>query len=121
MKLCCLFFVLLIILSCGDDSSEQPVSQGENSEVLTYDTVAIDSFSQGATSVDVARKIRLSSQLYQDSLLTVQKKLKDELQMKKEGEEKLKAEKLLADQKKKEETEKDKKEKAQVNPEVAVP
>lgn len=33
-----------------------------------YDTTAIDSFSAGATSVDIVRQIRMSSQKYQDSL-----------------------------------------------------
>lgn len=33
-----------------------------------YDTTAIDSFSAGATTVDIVRQIRMSSQKYQDSL-----------------------------------------------------
>lgn len=62
-----------------------------------YDTVAVDSFSAGATSVDVVRKIRMSSQKYQDSLKEVlklqeqEKKIKEELEKensKKEQEEK---------------------------------
>ncbi|MEC5158705.1 hypothetical protein [Chryseobacterium sp. MP_3.2] len=119
MKLFSFFLLLLMIISCGNDPSEEPVKLEEKSAMLMYDTVAIDSFSQGATSVDVARKIRISSQLYQDSLNAVQKKQKDELQLKKEGEEKVKSEKLLAEKKKKEEAEKIKKEKSQPIPEVS--
>lgn len=120
MKFWFFFLFLLMIVSCGNDSSKEPIVQEEKSTMLTYDTVAIDSFSPGATSVDVARKIRISSQLYQDSLRMVQQKLKDELKVKKEGEEKIKEEKLLTE-KKKEEAEKLKKERSQPNPEVAVP
>jgi len=64
-----------------------------------YDTTAIDSFSNGATSIDVVRKIRMSSQKYQDSvkealkLQEQEKKLKEELEKenKKKAEEEKKA------------------------------
>lgn len=39
-----------------------------DSPKANYDTVAVDSFSSGATSVDVVRQIRISSKKYQDSL-----------------------------------------------------
>ncbi|WP_294264429.1 hypothetical protein [uncultured Chryseobacterium sp.] len=51
-----------------------------------YDTAAIDSFSNGATSIDVVRQIRMSSKQYQDSvkeaikLQEQEKKLKEELE-----------------------------------------
>lgn len=43
-----------------------------------YDTVAVDSFSAGAMSVDVAEQIRKSSFAYQDSIKKVRKKQEEE-------------------------------------------
>lgn len=68
-----------------------------------YDTAAIDSFSSGATSVDVVREIRMSSRKYQDSLKEAakaqaqEKKLKEEIEKenKKNAEEKKTEEKKL--------------------------
>lgn len=65
-----------------------------------YDTAAIDSFSNGATSVDVVRKIQMSSKKYQDSvkealkLQEQEKKLKEDLEKenKKKAEEEKKTE-----------------------------
>lgn len=57
-----------------------------DSAKASYDTVAVDSFSAGATSIDVVRQIRMSSQKYQDSvkealrLQEEEKKLKEELE-----------------------------------------
>lgn len=62
-----------------------------------YDTTAIDSFSAGATSVDIVRQIRMSSQKYQDSL-------KEALKL--EQEEKRIAEEVEKEVKKKAEEEK---------------
>lgn len=39
---------------------------------MKYDTTAIDSFSNGAISVDIAAKIRRSSVAYQDSIRKAQ-------------------------------------------------
>lgn len=70
-----------------------------------YDTAAIDSFSNGATSVDIERQIRMSSQKYRDSakeafrLQQQEKKLKDELD--KENTKKTEEEKKKADAEKK--------------------
>lgn len=55
-----------------------------------YDTTAIDSFSAGATSVDVAERIRMSSQKYRDSVQQVMLKQAEE---RKKQEEKEKLEK----------------------------
>ncbi|ATN07116.1 hypothetical protein EGY07_21280 [Chryseobacterium indologenes] len=75
-------------------------------EVKThYDTTAIDSFSNGAVSVDIARKIRMSSPKYLDSVKQAkkaqeeEKKLKDELD--KENKKKLEEEKKKAESEKK--------------------
>jgi Mg-chelatase subunit ChlI len=73
-----------------------------------YDTTAIDSFSDGAISVDIAEQIRKSSVKYQDSvkealrLQEEEKKLEEELEKenkKKQDEEKKKAEEEKKQQK----------------------
>ncbi|MCB4236108.1 hypothetical protein LDL59_16545 [Kaistella anthropi] len=74
-KLIAIFFFILMI-SCAKESQKNQHSELAVSAVPPYDTVAIDSFSAGATSVDVARKIRISSLQYQDSLKQVQKNWK---------------------------------------------
>lgn len=61
-------FLLFYLMSCGKEIPQSDFLELESSEVLNYDTIAIDSFSAGATSVDVAAEIRRSSQLYQDSI-----------------------------------------------------
>jgi hypothetical protein len=40
---------------------------------IHYDTAAVDSFSTGAVSVDIARKIRMSSPQYLDSVKQAKK------------------------------------------------
>ena len=57
-KLIAIFFFILMI-SCAKESQKNQHSELAVSAVPPYDTVAIDSFSAGATSVDVARKIRI--------------------------------------------------------------
>jgi len=49
-----------------------------------YDTTAVDSFSQGAMSVDVAERIRMSSQKYRDSVKLVILKQEEERKKKEE-------------------------------------
>ena len=95
-----LFSFSLFMISCGKKEVEQEILTKEN---LTppYDTIAIDSFSAGATSVDVARQIKVSSMSYQDSLKEVLKKIEAEKILKKETEEKEKATKALETEKKK--------------------
>jgi len=118
MKKILFLSVLFLLISCGSESSEGSILSEENTAVAKYDTIAIDSFSQGAVSADIARKIRISSESYQDSLREVQKKMAAELLLKKEAEEKGKAEKILEENKKKSEAEKLKKEKAPSSPEI---
>lgn len=80
------FFILFIfsIVSC---SKKEPQDlYPADSPKASYDTMAIDSFSTGAISVDVAEQIRMSSQKYQDSvkealkLQEQEKKIKEELE-----------------------------------------
>ncbi|WBV55153.1 hypothetical protein PFY10_12995 [Chryseobacterium daecheongense] len=90
----------ILITSC---SKREPVRvEADQVTKVDYDTTAIDSFSNGAISVDIARKIRMSSQKYQDSL-------KEALRIQKE-EERIKQE-LEKENKKKQEEEKKSKEK----------
>ncbi|ASW75404.1 hypothetical protein IQ37_02450 [Chryseobacterium piperi] len=96
----------IIFISC---SKKEPVNLNDNEEpVVHYDTTAIDSFSGGAISVDIARKIRMSSQSYKDSLKAVlklqqeEKRIKEELE--KENKKKQDEEKKKADQDKKQKT-----------------
>lgn len=95
-----LTFVLLLV-SCGNESVKTAPAVQEKT-FTPYDTTAVDSFSVGATSVDVARRIQISSLKYQDSINKISVKLEEE---------------KLAEEKKKQESEKTKKEKQNVTPE----
>ncbi|KQS89965.1 hypothetical protein [Chryseobacterium sp. Leaf394] len=98
-------------LSCSKKPDTSAVAAVDESRA-TYDTTAIDSFSAGATSVDVMRQIRMSSQRYQDSVKAAvklqeqEKKITEEL----EKENKKKAEE---EKKKSSENNKDKEQKNQ--------
>ncbi|WP_294220359.1 hypothetical protein [uncultured Chryseobacterium sp.] len=83
-----LFFAIgifsALLLSC---SKKEPADlYPADSPKANYDTTGIDSFSNGATSIDVVRQIRMSSKQYQDSvkeaikLQEQEKKLKEELE-----------------------------------------
>ncbi|MBQ0152373.1 MAG: hypothetical protein KBS61_05725 [Chryseobacterium sp.] len=86
--------IAFTFLAC---SKQEPVDFVEKEDTrATYDTTAIDSFSNGAVSVDIARKIRMSSQAYQDSLKEVLKVEKEMARLKKEELEKEKKEKEAA-------------------------
>jgi len=94
---------LILFVAC---SKQEPVNVDANQEVkVHYDTVAVDSFSAGATSVDIVRQIRMSSQKYQDSvkeaikLQAEEKRIKEELE--KENKKKQDEEKKKADDEKK--------------------
>ena len=103
------FIVLLILLfSCGKKVSQERLVTEEDSSIPPYDTVAIDSFSNGATSVDVVRKIRMASQQFQDSLKKVKLKNEEEKILQKSKDDQLKAEKKAEENKKKAEASKDK-------------
>lgn len=79
---CILFVSLISVVSC---SKKEPQDlYPADSPKASYDTVAVDSFSAGATSVDVVRQIRMSSQKYQDSLKQALKLQEQEKKMKEE-------------------------------------
>ena len=91
------------MISCGKENQKNQHSDPVVSAIPPYDTVAVDSFSAGATSVDVARQIRISSLQYQDSLKQIQQKLEEEKLLNKVNEEKDKADKKSEDEQKKQE------------------
>ena len=98
-----IFFVLFTVLfSCGKDEVQIVPAEKEIATV-PYDTTAIDSFSVGATSVDVARQIKISSLKYQDSLKKIAVKVEEDRLLNKAQEEKEKLDKKLDEEKKKQE------------------
>jgi hypothetical protein len=102
----CINFVFLI--AC---SKKEPANLGETQSIQPhYDTTAIDSFSAGATTVDIVRQIRMSSQKYQDSV-------KEAIKL--EAEEKRIEAELEKENKKK--LEEEKKQKAKENTPVSTP
>lgn len=101
MKNIFVFSLLLLMISCGKKEVDKEVDVQENSAIAPYDTIAIDSFSTGATSANIARQIKISSQQYQDSLKDVLKKIEAEKLLKKEELEKDKATKIVEAEKKK--------------------
>ena len=121
MKNVFVFFLLLLIISCGQKETDKEVLVQENSAIAPYDTTAIDSFSTGATSANIALQIKISSQQYQDSLKDVLKKIEAEKLLKKEELEKDKATKIIEAEKKKTEELKLKKETPKKEVQVSPP
>ncbi|MBV8327163.1 hypothetical protein [Chryseobacterium sp.] len=103
---------VLAVLSVACSKKESAGFSTEQDVKLHYDTTAIDSFSTGAISVDIARKIKMSSPQYQDSVKQAKKLLEEEKKLKIELEKENK--KKTEDEKKK--TDADKKQKTQEIP-----
>ncbi|WP_294249114.1 hypothetical protein [uncultured Chryseobacterium sp.] len=100
-----IFTGLAFVFSLASCTRKEPVDlYPADSPRAQYDTAAVDSFSNGAVSVDIARQIRMSSRAYQDSvkeairLQQEEKKLREELE--KENRNKADEEKKKADQEK---------------------
>lgn len=90
------FIFSVAAVSC---SKKEPVDlYPADSPKPAYDTAAVDSFSNGATSVDIVRQIRMSSQKYRDSVKEAIKLQEQENRMKEELE---KENKNKADEEKK--------------------
>jgi len=105
------FFVFMILfIACS--KKESPGFGAEQEVKMHYDTMAVDSFSNGAVSVDIARKIRMSSPEYLDSVKQAKKIEEEEKKLKAELEKENKAK--LEEEKKK--TEAEKKQKAAETP-----
>ncbi|BAP29656.1 putative peptidase S6 [Chryseobacterium sp. StRB126] len=94
-----IFIFVLLLAACS--KKESPGFGAEQDMKIHYDTMAVDSFSNGAVTVDIARKIRMSSPQYLDSVKQAKKALEEEQKLnaelekenkKKEEEEKKKAE-----------------------------
>ena len=108
MKNTSIILLILLLFSCGKESAKKRIIVEGKSSVPPYDTIAIDSFSQGATSVDIAAKIRMSSRKFQDSLTQIKLKNEEERLLKKASDEKQELEKKMAEAQKKKEAENNK-------------
>ncbi|MDW9381345.1 hypothetical protein [Chryseobacterium sp. JV558] len=98
-----IFIFTILFTACS--KKESPGFAAEQEVKMNYDTIAIDSFSTGAVSVDIARKIRMSSPQYLDSVKQAKKLLEEENKLKaeleKENKTKQEEEKKKADAEKK--------------------
>lgn len=110
--------LLFVLVSCAKDVMKDDDFADENYKIAPYDTTAIDSFSTGAVSVDIARQIKISSQAYQDSLKSVREKVESEKILQKEKEEKEKGAKRAEEDLKKAAVVKLKKEKEKTSQET---
>lgn len=79
----CSTLMLLMTACTGSQDTTPMAAESEGNQPAPYDTAAVDSFSAGAISVDVAAQIRMSSQAYQDSLKAVAEGLKKGAEAKK--------------------------------------
>lgn len=86
-------FLIGIAISCSGENKKMANSTQEDNIPAPYDTIAIDSFSNGAISIDVADRIRRSSVAYQDSVNEALEKQKMEKEAKRLAEEQAKVEK----------------------------
>ncbi len=100
--LAAIFIFTILFTACS--KKESPGFGAEQEVKIRYDTTAIDSFSTGAVSVDIARKIRMSSPQYIDSVKQAKKLQEEENKLKAELEKENKAKQ--EDEKKKSEAEK---------------
>lgn len=98
-----IFIFTLLFTAC---SKKESSGFGAEQDVkIHYDTVAVDSFSNGAVTVDIARKIKMSSPQYLDSIKQAKKALEEEKKIKaeleKENKKKEEEDKKKADAEKK--------------------
>lgn len=100
--LAAIFTFIILFTACS--KKESPGFGAEQEVKISYDTTAVDSFSTGAVSVDIARKIRMSSSQYIDSVKQAKKLQDEENKIKAELEKENKAKQ--EEEKKKAETEK---------------
>ncbi|AZA81298.1 hypothetical protein C1637_01610 [Chryseobacterium lactis] len=113
-----LFAVFILTLLCTACSKKESAGFSAEQDVkIHYDTTAVDSFSTGAVSVDIARKIRMSSPQFLDSVKQAKKAQEEEKKLKEELEKENK--KKLDEEKKK--TESEKKAKTSETPAANVP
>ena len=81
-----LLFIIAVLLITSISSCTKRKQVSENKPILEtqYDTTAIDSFKSGATSVEIMRQIKMSSQKYKDSLKEVLKLQEEQKRIEKE-------------------------------------
>ncbi|MEN2433901.1 hypothetical protein AAH994_00590 [Weeksellaceae bacterium A-14] len=79
-KLFPLISIAVLLSSCS--KKKRTAMSNETYQPPKYDTTAIDSFSAGATNVDIAAKIRMSSKVYKDSVAAVLKQQEEEKRLK---------------------------------------
>lgn len=107
MKPFAIVFCALILSSCSkkEDASAKFPNEGAYVEVR-YDTAAVDSFSTGASNVNIERNIKMTSKTYRDSLTQVLQQEKERKELVKQAEEltKKEAEKKKLEEKKAAET-----------------
>ena len=84
-----IFIFTILLTACS--KKESPGFAAEQDVKRNYDTIAVDSFSTGAVSVDIARKIRMSSPQYLDSVKQAKKLQEEESKLKAELEKENKA------------------------------
>ncbi|MDH5034613.1 hypothetical protein [Chryseobacterium cucumeris] len=87
--LAAIFVFTILFTACS--KKESPGFGAEQEVRVRYDTTAVDSFSTGAVSVDIARKIRMSSPQYLDSVKQARKLQEEENKLKAELEKETKA------------------------------
>lgn len=104
---------LLLLSSCSKNNKEINYPDSVVNEKM-YDTTAIDSFSNGAVSADVAQQIRMSSKSYRDSVM-VERIKAEEARVKKLEEEKLKKQKEETEAKEKNDLKNQKSENANID------
>lgn len=113
--------VFLVFTAC----SKEPEAVTPEAETVTakapYDTTAVDSFSAGAATRNIAQQIRRSSKTYQDSLRKIVLADMDQRRLQKENREKEEAVKKLQEERRKAETLKKKTENAGTASAPAVP
>lgn len=93
MKNIILIFSILCFIHCSKKNS---TAVAESEYIYPkYDTVAVDSFSAGAMSMNVAEEIRKSSFAYQDSIKKVREKQEEERLAREEAEKQKAAEEVV--------------------------
>ncbi|RLJ31441.1 hypothetical protein CLU97_0859 [Chryseobacterium sp. 7] len=105
-----IFIFILLFTACS--KKESPGFGAEPEIRMKYDTTAVDSFSTGAVSVDIARKIRMSSPQYLDSVKEAKKLQEEENKIKAE----LEKENKTKQEEEKKKAEAEKKQKASETP-----
>lgn len=103
MKPFAVVFCALVLVSCSkkEDASAKFPNEGAYVEIR-YDTTAVDSFSTGASNVNIEQNIKMASKTYRDSVTKVLLQEKERKELVKQAEElaKKEAEKKKLDDKK---------------------